>query len=161
MLMKTENLRRGNTSLGDSGSILRTGTGCNLRAQIHRYTTLLASFLLNDQTVKNTVHALLQNSNRMIKKLLPLLFLFFTVATIAQNVPQKPNPPRRVNDFGDVLTRDQIESLERKLVNYDDSTSTQIDIVTVLTTGAYDIDDYALKILRDWGVGNKKLIMAS
>ena len=96
------------------------------------------------------------NSQRTMKKLLSLLFLFFTVATIAQNIPQKPNPQRLVNDFALVLTSDQIESLERKLVNYDDSTSTQIVVVTVPTTGDYNIDDYALKILRDWGVGNKR-----
>jgi len=91
-----------------------------------------------------------------MKKLLSLLLLFHTIATTAQNIPQKANPPRLVNDFAHVLTSDQIESLERKLVNYDDSTSTQIVVVTVATTGDYDIDDYALKILREWGVGNKK-----
>ncbi|MEO6000279.1 MAG: TPM domain-containing protein [Chitinophagaceae bacterium] len=91
-----------------------------------------------------------------MKKLLSLLFLFFSIAAIAQNIPARPDPPRLVNDFAHVLTSDQIESLERKLVNYDDSTSTQIVIVTVPSTGDYDVDDYALKILRDWGVGNKK-----
>ncbi len=91
-----------------------------------------------------------------MKKLLFLLLLFHTIATTAQNIPQKPNPPRLVNDFAHVLTSDQIESLERKLVNYDDSTSTQIVVVTVPTTGDYVIDDYALKILRDWGIGNKR-----
>ena len=91
-----------------------------------------------------------------MKKLLPLLFLFFSLSVFAQNIPARPNPPRLVNDFGNVLTSDQIESLERKLVSYDDSTSTQIVIVTVKTTGDYDIADYALKILRDWGVGNKR-----
>lgn len=91
-----------------------------------------------------------------MKKLLSLLLLFYTLATIAQNIPQKPNPPRLVNDFAHVLTSDQIESLEQKLVSYDDSTSTQIVVITVPTTGDYDIDDYALKILREWGVGNKK-----
>lgn len=91
-----------------------------------------------------------------MKQLLSLLILFFSVSAIAQNIPQKPNPPRLVNDFAHVLTNDQIESLERKLVSYDDSTSTQIVVVTVATTGDYVIDEYALKILRDWGVGNKK-----
>lgn len=91
-----------------------------------------------------------------MKKLLSFLFLFFTVAAIAQNIPQRPNPPRLVNDFANVLTSDQIQSLEQKLVSYDDSTSNQIVIVTVPTVGDYDVDAYALKILRDWGVGNKK-----
>lgn len=91
-----------------------------------------------------------------MKKLLSLFILFFSVTAIAQNIPQKPNPQRLVNDFAHILTSDQIDALERKLVSYDDSTSTQIVVVTVPTTGDYDIDDYALKLLRDWGVGNKK-----
>src|SRR5579859_4248655 len=73
-----------------------------------------------------------------------------------QAVPPKPNPPRLVNDFAHAMTPDQIASLERKLVAYDDSTSIQIAVVTIPTTGDYEIADYALKILRDWGIGNKK-----
>ena len=89
-----------------------------------------------------------------MKKLLFLLFLFFNF-TALHKTSQKPNPARLVNDFANVLTPDQIQSLEQKLVSYDDSTSNQIVIVTVPTTGDYDVDDYALKILRDWGVGNQ------
>ena len=63
---------------------------------------------------------------------------------------------RLVNDFAHVLTPDQIATLENKLVAYDDSTSTQIVIVTIETTGDYDVTDYALKIMREWGVGNKE-----
>ena len=73
-----------------------------------------------------------------------------------QNIPAKPNPPRLVNDFAHVMTGDQVAALENKLVAYDDSTSVQIAVVTVATIGDDAIEDYALKILRDWGVGNKK-----
>jgi uncharacterized protein len=66
-----------------------------------------------------------------------------------------------VNDFADVLTQDQTDALERKLVAYDDSTSNQIAVVILKTITdshgqEYPIEDVALKILRDWGVGNKK-----
>jgi uncharacterized protein len=74
----------------------------------------------------------------------------------AQNIPAKPNPPRLVNDFAHVMTGDQTAALESKLVAYDDSTSIQIAVVTVPSIGDDAIEDYALKILRDWGVGNKK-----
>ncbi|HLK29507.1 MAG TPA: TPM domain-containing protein [Puia sp.] len=91
-----------------------------------------------------------------MKKLLSIIFIFSFLFSAAQNIPAKPNPPRLVNDFAHAMTGDQIQSLESKLVAYDDSTSVQIAIVTVETTGDYAIEDYALKILRDWGVGNKK-----
>jgi uncharacterized protein len=91
-----------------------------------------------------------------MKKVLLFLFVFCWLIAGAQKIPDPPNPPRLVNDFAGVMTRDQIQDLENKLVAYDDSTSIQIAVVTIQTTGDYAIDDYALKILRDWKVGNKK-----
>jgi uncharacterized protein len=91
-----------------------------------------------------------------MKKLLFFLVFFSSLLATAQNIPAPPNPPRLVNDFAHVMTGDQIGELEQKLVAYDDSTSIQIAVVTVQTTGDYAIEDYALKILRDWKVGNKK-----
>ena len=91
-----------------------------------------------------------------MKKILSILFVFLFFGALAQDIPKAPNPPRLVNDFAHALTADQVESLEQKLVAYDDSTSVQIVIVTVNSIGDYPIEDYALKILRDWGVGNKK-----
>ncbi len=76
--------------------------------------------------------------------------------SIAQQIPARPSPPRLVNDFTNTLTADQIASLERKLVAYDDTTSNQIAVVIVPTTNDYAPVDYATKLGRDWGVGNKK-----
>src|SRR3984893_1118481 len=91
-----------------------------------------------------------------MKKLLITFFVFSFLFSKGQNIPPPPSPPRLVNDFAHALTPDQVQSLEAKLVAYDDSTSIQIAVVTVPTTGDYAIEDYALKILRDWKVGNKK-----
>ena len=86
-----------------------------------------------------------------------IYLLFFTVVMArGQEIPPKPNPPRLVNDISHVMTPDQVSALESKLVAYDDSTSVQIAIVTVPSIGDNAPQDYALKILRDWGVGNKK-----
>jgi uncharacterized protein len=90
-----------------------------------------------------------------MKKLILFLLVFTCLVTVAQNIPAPPSPPRLVNDFAHVMTADQVQDLENKLVAYDDSSSVQIAVVTVPTTGDYAIDDYALKILRDWKVGNK------
>ncbi len=91
-----------------------------------------------------------------MKKILVFLFILVAVFARAQDIPAAPNPARLVNDFAHVMTADQIQQLEDKLVAYDDSTSIQIAVVTVQTTGDYDIADYALKVLRDWKIGNKK-----
>ncbi len=91
-----------------------------------------------------------------MKKILVFFFITLSVFVQAQTVPAAPSPARLVNDFAHAMTADQVQELEDKLVAYDDSTSIQIAVVTVESTGDYDIADYALKILRDWKIGNKK-----
>jgi uncharacterized protein len=94
-----------------------------------------------------------------MKKLLFLLTLLVSVCAFAQIdkvIPERPNPPRLVNDLANVLTPEQKEALENKLVAYDDSTSNQLVILTINTTGDYDIQEVALGVLRKWGVGNKQ-----
>jgi uncharacterized protein len=88
--------------------------------------------------------------------LLTSALLIVSVGTRAQDIPAKPNPPTRVNDFAHVMTADQINALEQKLVAFNDSTTSDIVIVTVPDIGNSDIEDYGLKILRTWGIGDKK-----
>jgi uncharacterized protein len=74
----------------------------------------------------------------------------------AQQVPAKPNPPRLVNDYANMLMPAQVDALEQKLDNYADTTSTQIAVVIIPTVGDYAMVDYAVKLGREWGVGGKK-----
>jgi len=93
-----------------------------------------------------------------MKRLLPFLVLFFSVfakAQIEKVIPARPNPPKLVNDFTNTLTGEQVQALEQKLVAYDDSTSNQIAVVLINTTGDYPIEEVSLGILRNWGVGGK------
>lgn len=99
-----------------------------------------------------------------MKKLALIISLLISVCAFAQIetvVPKRPVPPHLVNDFANVLTQDQIDALERKLVAFDDSTSNQVAIVllpTITDKGGeeYPIEEVGLKIIRDWGVGNAK-----
>jgi uncharacterized protein len=97
--------------------------------------------------------------DKYMKKLLLLVWILVSLAAFGQGinkvVPPKPNPPRLVNDFGNVLTPEQEQALETKLVAYDDSTSNQIAVVTIPTTGDYSIQEVGLQILRQWGVGGQ------
>jgi uncharacterized protein len=90
------------------------------------------------------------------------LFLF-TIAflisgiTIAQGViPERPNPPRLVNDYANILSSDQLQSLESKLVAFNDSTSVQIAVVIVPTLDGYEKADFAQQLGQKWGVGGSK-----
>lgn len=73
-----------------------------------------------------------------------------------QTLPNAPNPPRLVNDFTGTLTSDQQQFLEKKLVAFDDSTSTQIAVVIIKSTEGQDIAQYAVDLGRKWGIGGKQ-----
>jgi uncharacterized protein len=81
-----------------------------------------------------------------------ILFLLFSSVLKAQ-IPSPPNPPRLVNDFSGILSQSQISELERKLVDYNDTTSTQIVVVLVEDLSNYEVADFAFQIGESWGVG--------
>jgi uncharacterized protein len=88
------------------------------------------------------------------------VFILITVSAFriaAQDFPEKPVPPRLVNDFAGMLTSQEVNALEEKLVAYNDSTSTQISIVTVSDLHGYDKADYAVRLAEQWGIGQKGL----
>jgi uncharacterized protein len=83
----------------------------------------------------------------MIKRFLLLILTivsFSANAQIEKELPAKPVPQKLVVDYTNTLAADQKEALEQKLVAFDDSTSTQIAVVLVETTGDRDIADYAV-----------------
>jgi uncharacterized protein len=97
---------------------------------------------------------------RKIFNLLILAVLLFTgplISAFSQDLPERPVPPRLVNDFAGVLNQDEVNSLEQKLVEFNDSTSTQIAVVTVPTLMGYDKADYAQRLAEKWGIGQKGL----
>lgn len=81
--------------------------------------------------------------------------LSLMVLTIKAQLPERPNPPRLVNDFANILNASEERALERKLVNYNDTTSTQITIVTVADLQGNDKAQYAVELAHKWGVGQK------
>ncbi len=85
------------------------------------------------------------------------LIPFFSTEIAGQDLPQKPYPPRLVNDFAGMLKGNEVNSLENKLVAFNDSTSTQIAIVTVDDLKGYDVADYAQRLAQSWGIGQKGL----
>lgn len=81
-----------------------------------------------------------------------LLLCVTALAAMAQ-VPERPNPPRLVNDFAGILGDCQWleDSLERIAVE----TSNQICVVTMNDFGGYDKAMMAYSIGQEWGVGKK------
>jgi uncharacterized protein len=85
---------------------------------------------------------------------LVLLFLLPLFTAFAQKtIPPRPNPPRLVNDFIGLLNDAEREALERKLLAYNDSTSTQVAIVIESTLNGADIFTYSNTLAQEWGIG--------
>lgn len=91
----------------------------------------------------------------MIRRTVFLLGALFSLAAglRAQTLPEPMSPPRLVNDFAGLLTAEQQHRLERKLVDFDRETSTQITVVTVADLEGYAPGDYAQRLHDKWGVG--------
>jgi len=90
------------------------------------------------------------------KNLLVLVILGMGLMTAAQEIPDPPSNPRLVNDFVGLLNDQQVNSLERKLVAFSDTNSTQIAILIVGDLSGYDIVDYSQRVAQKWGIGQKK-----
>lgn len=95
------------------------------------------------------------NRCKIISRLIPVLLLFSTWLH-AQEVLPRSNPPRLVTDAAGVLSESERQQLEQKLVAIDDSSSNQIAVVIIKSLNDRPIEEYATKLFREWGIGNKK-----
>lgn len=86
-----------------------------------------------------------------------LLTSLLSARIFAQEFPDKPVPPRLVSDFAGLLSEQEADALEMKLVAFNDTTSTQIAIVSVRDLHGYAIADYAQRLAEKWGIGQKGL----
>lgn len=85
-----------------------------------------------------------------------LLFFIYGFGAAASQIPQRPQPPRLLNDFTAILSPLQAANIEKRLVAFADSTSNQIAVVIVPQLYGYDKADLAFAIGEEWGVGSRK-----
>jgi len=87
------------------------------------------------------------------------LFLFFIAFFVHPDFVHAEDFPERANtlitDFTNILSEDEKSSLENKLVAFNDSTSTQIAVVVMHSTGNYEIADYSVQLFNKWKIGQE------
>ncbi len=88
------------------------------------------------------------------------LTFFLSILTVFGQTPDElvnmKHPPKKlVQDYAHVFDAMQLDELERKLVAYDDSTSTQILVLTVESLDGYPLETFANDIGQNWGVGTQ------
>ena len=88
------------------------------------------------------------------RRLMTVALLCVTTLAAMAQVPERPNPPRLVNDFAGILGNCQW--LEDSLQKIAMETSNQICVVTMNDFGDYDKAWMAYSIGQEWGVGKKE-----
>lgn len=95
-----------------------------------------------------------KKSIKYLKLVILLLFVAFSNSAISQaEIPPKPDKQTSVYDKAQMLNPNEKDALEQKLINYADSTSTQIVVATVATVSGENISLYATKWAHEWGIG--------
>lgn len=96
----------------------------------------------------------------MIQRQFILLFFsfLFTVFVVEAQykIPEKPKFQTSVYDYINLLTKEQKNSLEKKLISYSDTTSTQMVIVIIPSTEGENIAYLAANWGEKWGIGQKE-----
>lgn len=90
-----------------------------------------------------------------LKAYFSILLLVFSFVLQAQNILPKPDVLYPVFDKVGLLTESQRAELNQKLIQYSDSTSTEIEVIILPTTGGEDINFLAARYGEAWGIGQK------
>jgi uncharacterized protein len=83
-----------------------------------------------------------------------LICLFITNVGFAQfTIPKKPDFQTSVYDYAKVLSESEKTQLEQKLIQYADTTTTQIVVITIESLKGEDIGILTPKWGQEWGIG--------
>ncbi len=91
-----------------------------------------------------------------------ILFVLLSVPAFSQGdgIPDKPNPERLVNNYSiekpNLLSAQEQDQLERKLVDFANQTSNHIVVVITDDLKGLEPYDYATRLGHKWGVGQAK-----
>ncbi len=89
----------------------------------------------------------------MRKLVLILLFLLLSVVPVAAR--DIPNPTGYVNDTAGIMSKTVKLKLEQFLHDFEASDSTQITVLTIPSLEGENLEDYSMKVLENWGIGQK------
>ncbi len=114
--------------------------------------------------VGSSIYArMVKSVEQFVLKLIPVLFILFSITGFAQTgeIPERPNPPRLVNNLSkempQFLSPQEEAQLEKKLEDFANKTSNQIAIVIVDDLAGLEAYDFATRLGHKWGVGQAKM----
>ncbi|MBF8458237.1 TPM domain-containing protein [Kaistella sp. G5-32] len=90
-----------------------------------------------------------------LKNCITLFLLGLSIFVFAQKVPEKPKILYPVTDNAGLLTQTEKDELNQKLIKFSDSTSTEIAVIIIPTTGGEDVNYLATMYGEKWKIGQK------
>ncbi len=84
-----------------------------------------------------------------------VLILSLSFSSFAIQIPQ-PTNDFFVNDFANAISDEDEEEIMKIGADLFQQTTAQVVVVTVDSLDGYDVDEYALRLGREWGVGSKE-----
>ena len=96
---------------------------------------------------------------------LPSLKIFFVsfllccsfLVTAQYKIPEKPTVLYPVYDEAGLLSETEKQTLNEKLIKFEDSTSTEIEVIIIPSTKGEDVNFLATQFGEKWGIGKKKV----
>lgn len=92
----------------------------------------------------------------LLQSVFLILWLLPCTILAQRAIPPIPKNQTSVYDEALILSSTEKKSLERKLINYADTTSTQIVVATIESLQGEDIGIYAVQWAHKWGIGQAK-----
>ena len=84
-----------------------------------------------------------------------ILLISLSFSSFAINLP-KPTNDFFVNDFVNIIDEDDESEILKIGADLYEQTTAQVVVVTIDSLDGYDVDEYALELGREWGVGSKE-----
>jgi uncharacterized protein len=82
--------------------------------------------------------------------------LISVVVSAAPPIPPKPSEFAYVYDYAGLIDAEDEQRINELGAAIDNTSNAQIVVVTVDSMEDYPIEDYALELFRDWGIGDKE-----
>ncbi|MBK1895449.1 TPM domain-containing protein [Chryseobacterium paridis] len=93
---------------------------------------------------------------RSLKLVFSFLFIcFYTFVSAQYSIPKKPAVLYPVYDEANLLTQQEKDQLNNKLIKFADSTSTEIEVIIIPSTKGEDVNFLATMFGEKWGIGKK------
>src|SRR5687767_4850165 len=89
-----------------------------------------------------------------IARLAPGLLLVAAITASAQGT--LPKPAGRVTDLANVIDAGTEAEINSRLEELERQTSSEIAVVTVPSLDGVPVDDYAVRLFKEWGIGQAK-----